>query len=60
MKVISRDYQRNGSLLLTIVCECGELIRHSNRKRIVKCKRCGKEGDLIEMKKKDFEKGGLA
>lgn len=59
MKVIARDYQKDDSLLLTIVCECGDLIRHSNKKRIVKCKKCGRKEDLVEMKKRDFNKGGL-
>jgi len=56
MKVISRDYQKDGSLLLTIACECGDLIRHSNRKRFVRCKKCRRADDLVEMQKKEFEK----
>ena len=52
----TRDYQKGkGNLLLTIVCECGNLIRHPNRKRIVKCKKCNRKDDLVEMKKRDFE-----
>jgi len=55
MKVIARDYRKDGSLLLTIACECGDLIRHSNRKRFVKCKKCGRREDLEEMKKREDE-----
>ena len=58
MKVTTRDYQKDGSLLLTIVCECGNLIRHSTWKRIVKYKRCRKKDDLVEMQKRDFEEPG--
>jgi len=56
MKVISRDYKKGkGNLILTIVCECGNLIRHPNNKRVVKCSRCRKEEDLLEIKKKEEE-----